>query len=164
MVEYIKIKEANILNAKLISNIIRASHKDVAQKFNLTLENCPKHPSNCTVDWIEDDFDRGVKYYIFENSGIAKGCVALEHANNDVCYIERLSVLREYRSNGYGKKLVSYAIEEAKKSGVKEISIGTIAEFTQLNDWYQNIGFIKVEVKEFDHLPFQVLLMRYELK
>ncbi len=164
MVEYIKIKEANILNAKLISNIIRASHMDVAQKFNLTLENCPKHPSNCSVDWVEADFKRGVKYYIFEHSGLPKGCMALEHASADVCYIEKISVLREYRSNGFGKKLVNHAIDTARSLGAKAISIGTIAEFTQLNEWYQNIGFVKVEVKEFEHLPFQVLLMRYELK
>ena len=164
MIPHIKIKEANIQEAKLLSNIIRASNMDVAQKFNLTVENCPKHPSNCSVDWIEKDFDRGVKYYIFEHSGIAKGCIALERANADVCYIERLSVLREYRSNGYGKKLVIHAIDAAKDLGVKEISIGTIAEFTQLNEWYENIGFIKGEIKQFDHLPFRVLLMRYEIK
>jgi N-acetylglutamate synthase-like GNAT family acetyltransferase len=164
VIPHIKIREAKNHDAKLLSNIIRASHMDVAQKFNLTSENCPKHPSNCLADWIENDFAKGVKYYIFENSGIPKGCIALEHANSDVCYIERLSVLHEYRSNGYGKKLVSHAIDAAKDLGVKEISIGVIAEFTQLNEWYQNIGFIKGEIKEFEHLPFQVLLMRFELR
>jgi len=163
MIPHIKIRTASIHNAKILANIIRASHMDVAQKFNLTLENCPKHPSNCAADWIEKDFKRGVKYYIFEHSGLAKGCIALEHANADVCYIERLSVLREYRSNGFGRKLVDHAIDTAKDLGAKEISIGTIAEFTQLNEWYKKIGFIEGEIKQFDHLPFQVLLMRYNL-
>ena len=163
MIEHIKIRSAKEYDAKLLSNIIRASHKDVAQKFNLTAENCPKHPSNCSADWIKKDFDRKVKYYIFEYSGIPKGCIAIEHANADVCYMERLSVLSEYRHHGFGEKLVNHIINEAKALGAKEISIGTIAEFTQLNNWYQKLGFIKGETKEFEHLPFNVLFMRYEL-
>ncbi len=126
MIPHIRIRNAEIQNAKLLANIIRASHMDVAEKFNLSLENCPKHPSNCAADWIEKDFERGVRYYIFEQSGIPKGCIALEHASADICYIERLSVLREYRSNGYGKKLVIHATDAAKDLGVKEIGIGTI--------------------------------------
>ena len=164
MIPYIKIREAKNYDIKLLSNIICASHKDVAQKFNLTIENCPTHPSNCSVDWIEKDFARGVQYYIFEYSGIAKGCVSLEHINADICYIERLSVLREYRRHGFGEQLVTHAIDAARALGVKAISIGTIAEFVKLNEWYQKRGFIKGEVKEFEHLPFQVLLMTYEVK
>ncbi|MCK5312289.1 MAG: GNAT family N-acetyltransferase [Desulfobacteraceae bacterium] len=163
MIPHINIKKADIHNAKLLSNIIRASHMDVAKKFNLTIENCPKHPSNCSVDWIKKDFDRGVRYYVVKYSGIPKGCIALEYANADVCYIERLSVLREYRRHGFGEKLVNHAFDEAKALGAKEISIGTIAEFTQLTEWYEKIGFIKGETKEFEHLPFKVLFMRYEL-
>ena len=163
MIEHIKIRSAQKYDAKLLSNIIRASHMDVAQKFNLTQENCPKHPSNCTVEWIKKDFDRKVKYYIFEYSGIPKGCIALEHASGDVCYIERLSVLREYRVHGFGRKLVDHVFDEAKALGAKEISIGTIAEFTELTEWYQKIGFIAGETKEFEHLPFKVLFMKYEL-
>lgn len=163
MIQYIKIRKAENYDAKLLANIIRASHKDVAQKFNLTMENCPKHPSNCSVDWIEKDFDRGVKYYIFEYSGIPKGCIALEYANADACYMERLSVLHEYRRHGFGEKLVNHTIDTAKALGAKEISIGTIAEYTQLTEWYQKIGFIKGEIREFKHLPFQVLLMKYKL-
>jgi N-acetylglutamate synthase-like GNAT family acetyltransferase len=163
MIDHIKIRLAQKYDAKLLSNIIRASHMNVAQKFNLTQENCPKHPSNCTVEWIKKDFDRKVKYYIFEYSGIPKGCIAFEHANADVCYIERLSVLREYRVHGFGRKLVDHVFDEAKALGAKEISIGTIAEFTELTEWYKKIGFIAGETKEFEHLPFKVLFMRYEL-
>ncbi|MCD4741131.1 MAG: GNAT family N-acetyltransferase [Desulfobacteraceae bacterium] len=164
MIPYIKIREAKNYDVKLLSNIIRASNNDVAQKFNLTIENCPTHPSNCSVDWIEKDFARGVQYYIFEYSGIAKGCIALEYANADVCYMERLSILHEYRRHGFGEKLVEHTIDTARALGAKEISIGTIAEYTQLTEWYQKIGFIKGEIKEFEHLPFRVLLMTYELK
>ena len=163
MIPNINIRKAESFDAKLLSNIIRASHMDVAEKFNLTIENCPKHPSNCSVDWIKNDFDRKVTYYMFEYSGIPKGCFALEHASADVCYLERLSVLREYRRHGFGEKMVCHAVAAARDLNVKELSIGTIAEFIQLTEWYKKLGFIEGEIKEFDHLPFKVLLMKYEL-
>jgi N-acetylglutamate synthase-like GNAT family acetyltransferase len=164
MIPHLHIKPAEIYNAKLLANIIRASNMDVAEKFNLTLENCPKHPSNCSVDWIKKDFDKKLKYYILEYSGLPKGCVALEQINHEICYLERLSVLREYRHHGFGRKLVDHVIEAAKDLGVKTIKIGTIADFTILNNWYKTLGFIEEEIKEFQHLPFKVLMMSYKLK
>ncbi len=164
MTDQIKIRMAKNHDVNLLSNIIRASHKDVAQKFHLTIDNCPKHPSNCSNGWIEKDLDRNVNYYILDQDKKSIGCIALEHANPDVCYIERLSVLYENRHNGFGKKLVDHAIDAAKALGVKEISIGIIAEFTELKKWYLKIGFIEGEIREFAHLPFRVLLMTYKLK
>ncbi len=34
---------------------------------------------------------------------------------------------------------------------------------SDLKQWYQNIGFIEGETKEFSHLPFQVCFLTYEL-
>lgn len=164
MADQIKIRIANVHDVNTLCNIIRASHKDVAQKFHLTIDNCPKHPSNCSNDWIEKDLDRSVTYYILDDTNKSIGCIALEHATPDVCYIERLSVLYSNRHNGFGKKLVDHAIEAAKTLDVKEISIGIIAEFTELKEWYQKIGFIEGEIRAFAHLPFRVLLMTYKLK
>jgi len=163
MIPNVNIRSAVIENVKLLASIIRASHMDVAEKFKLNIENCPKHPSNCSVDWIKKDIEKGVAYYIFEYSGLPKGCVALEQADSGTCYIERLSVLREYRHYGFGEKLMHHAIDCARDLGVKQVSIGTIAEFTLLNDWYQKLGFVPGEVKKFDHLPFDVQLMEYKL-
>ena len=57
---------------------IRGSFRDVAERFGLTGENCPRHPSNCTADWIGKDMDRGVTYFVLESDGRVAGCVALE--------------------------------------------------------------------------------------
>ena len=40
--------------------------RGVAERFGLTDENCPRHASNCTADWIEKDMDRGVTYFVLE--------------------------------------------------------------------------------------------------
>lgn len=142
-----------------LSNIIHLSYQDVAQTFKLTKDNCPKHPSHCTDKWIEHDLNRGVVYHILYSNGIAAGCAALEMADPDLSYLERLAVLPQFRHNGFGIKLVEYIMTTAQQMGTKTLSIGIIEEQEILRRWYESIGFERVEIKEFDHLPFNVAIM-----
>lgn len=157
------IRAAGSADVPVLSGLIRVSFRDVAERFALTLENCPKHPSNCTDEWIENDLFRGVSYYILEHDGTPVGCVALEKANPDLCYLERLGVLPESRRKGFGKALVDHFFYEARAFGARQISIGIISDDTELKLWYQRIGFVEKETKEFAHLPFLVTFMSYEL-
>ena len=157
------IREADPADISKLSELIRLSYRDVAERFRLTLTNCPKHPSNYTDEWVENDFHRGVSYYILELRGNAAGCVALEKANPDLCYLERLAVLPHERKKGLGRQLVEHVFRKARELGTKNISIGIIAKQTELKQWYQKIGFIEGETKECSHLPFQVTFMSYDL-
>jgi N-acetylglutamate synthase-like GNAT family acetyltransferase len=159
----IHIRKGSSKDISLLSELIRLSYRDVADRFKLTPANCPKHPSNYTDEWVENDFRRGVSYYILEHEGIAAGCVAIEKANADLCYLERLAVLPHEREKGLGRQLVKHVFHKARKLGTKNISIGIIARQTELKQWYQKIGFIEGETKKFSHLPFRVTFMTYEL-
>ncbi|MDH3567902.1 MAG: GNAT family N-acetyltransferase [Desulfobacteraceae bacterium] len=156
------IREANSRDP-ILSGLIRDAFRGVAETFGLTRENCPKHPSNCTDEWIENDLDRGVIYYILENDGISVGCVALEKAGPDLCYLERLAVLPGNRRNGFGKALVDHVIAQARGLGAQQISIGIIADDTDLKRWYKKLGFVELETQAFEHLPFLVTFMSYEI-
>jgi len=72
-------------------------------------------------------------------------------------------VLPEKRRNRFGKTLVNRVFSRARALGSKEISIGIIASQTELKLWYQRIGFVEGETKDFPHLPFQVTFMTIEL-
>ena len=157
------IRAAGPADVPLLSSLIRVSFRDVAERFTLTLENCPTHPSNCADEWIENDLARRVAYYILESDGKPVGCVALEKANPDLCYLERLGILPQSRRKGFGKALVDHVFAEARALGAKQISIGIISADTELKLWYQKIGFLERETKEFAHLPFLVTFMSYEL-
>ena len=159
----IYIREADSDDVPLLAGLIRDSFRDVAERFSLTPENCPKHPSNCEAEWIESDLARGVTYYILEHNGTPAGCVALEIAGPDLCYLERLAVLEEKRRQGFGRALVDHVFAEAKALRTKQIGIGIIAADTELKSWYQKIGFTEEETKEFEHLPFLVTFMTYQL-
>jgi ribosomal protein S18 acetylase RimI-like enzyme len=161
--EKIYIRAAGFADIPILSDLIRVSFRDVAERFALTLENCPKHPSNCTDEWVKNDFVRGAAYYILEHDGAPVGCVALEKANPELCYLERLGVLPRSRRKGFGKALVDHVFYEASSLGAKQISVGIISDDTELQLWYQRIGFVEKETKEFTHLPFLVTFMSYEL-
>ena len=160
---FIQIRAANSDDISLLSGLIRQSYRDVADRFKLTPANCPKHPSNCTGEWIENDFARGVNYFILEHMDKPVGCVAIESAETDLCYLERLAVLPHERNKGLGSQLVEHIFQIARKLGAKKISIGIIAAQTELIQWYRKFGFVKGETKEFSHLPFRVTFMTCEL-
>ena len=160
----ITIRTAAVNDISLLTNLIRTSFKTVAEKFDLTPQNCPKHPSNLSEDWIENDFKRKVKYYILEENGQALGCVALEHASSDLCYLERLAVLPQAGGKGCGRSLVEHVMTEARNSGAAIINIGIIAHDTDLQAWYEKLGFILENTRDFVHLPFQVTFMSCALK
>ena len=158
-----KIRTCTQEDIGILVKIIRSSFKDVAENFGLTQENAPRHPSNCTEDWIQKDIERGVTYFIIENQNSPVGCVALEPADPEVFYLERLAVLPNQRRQGFGKALVAHVLSEAKLLGAHRVSIGIIAEHTELKNWYKGMGFVEGESKAFSHLPFRVSFMSYEV-
>lgn len=147
----------------VLAATIRESFRDVAERFGLTAENCPRHASNCTAEWIEKDMDRGVTYFVLESEGRVVGSVAVERAKPEVCYLERLSVLPPQRKRGFGKALVARALSEARGLGCRRVGIGVISDQAELKDWYRRLGFVETENREFAQLPFLVTFMFYSL-
>jgi N-acetylglutamate synthase-like GNAT family acetyltransferase len=158
-----KIRPCTQKDIGVLAETIRRSFQDVALRFELTLDNVPRHPSNCTEYWIQKDMKRGVTYYALENENLVAGCVAIEKADSNGCYLERLAVLPDKRRHGFGKALVTYVLSEARNFRAKRVNIGIIADQTELKNWYTGIGFVEGESKEFAHLPFRVTFMSYKL-
>ncbi len=154
-----RIRLADSTDIPILSALIRTSFRSVAERFALTPENCPKHPSNCTDGWIQGDIERGVTYYILEHRGVPAGCVALEKAGSDLFYLERLAVLPEERQRGFGRTLVEHVLAEARNLDGKQVSVGVISDQAELRRWYQKMGFAEGETKEFEHLPFRVTFL-----
>lgn len=149
-------------DADIVSMLISRSFADVALRFALTRENCPRHPSNCTVDWVREDQRRGVAYFIAEQDGLPVGCVAMERASATTCYLERLAVLPGRRRSGIGRALVDHVVKSAKAAGVHRVNISIIAKHVELREWYRRLGFRVGVTKRFAHLPFEVLFMEMD--
>jgi ribosomal protein S18 acetylase RimI-like enzyme len=158
------IKKAGRTDIPLLLDILHKSFADVAKKFNLTVENCPTSPAFCTKQRIEDDFAKGLEYYILNETGKSCGCVALEKAGSGTCYLERLAVLPEHRRKGFGAALVRHIFDKAAEMKMQQIEIGIISENIELKNWYGKFGFTRRGTKKFAHLPFTVEFMSIELE
>ncbi len=159
MTPEITIRKANEADIPRMVEIIRKAFYEVAVRFSLSEANCPTHPSNCRADWIQDALAKGARYFILESEGLPCGCVALEQANPEVCYLERLAVLPAQQRRGYGRALVDHVLDEARALGAHQVDIGIIAAHIELKDWYKKIGFVDQKKATFPHLPFEVLFM-----
>lgn len=69
------------------------------------------------------------------------GFVAIESAGKETYYIERLSVLPEFRNKGYGTKLLDFVFNYVKKVGGEKISIALMDNNVLLKNWYSAYGF-----------------------
>jgi ribosomal protein S18 acetylase RimI-like enzyme len=150
------IRTATEADGELLAGLISESNRDVAVRFRLDADNCPKHPSFCTAAWVAADLQRGARYYIIEQDGEAVGCAAYEDAGAGTAYLNRLSVLPAWRRRGAGERLVRHVIEVARSCGGDTVSIGIIAAHAELKRWYIRMGFKEGETKTFPHLPFAV--------
>lgn len=139
--------------------IIADSFATVAAEFKLTKDNCPTHPSFVTIKQLMEMKRKGLKLFGLFVEGAQFGFVALEKKKDKAFSMEKLAVLPEYRSKGYGGELVDFVNNNVKDAGGKKLSIGIIDEHTVLKQWYESKGFKQTARTKFEHLPFTVCFM-----
>jgi ribosomal protein S18 acetylase RimI-like enzyme len=138
--------------------VIRSSFRTVARELKLTRKNSPTHPSFLTLERLLELQKKARFFGLFEN-GIQVGFVAIEKADANVYYLDKLAVLPDHRHHGHGKKLVEFVVEYVKKSGGEKVSLGMIDSQSILKSWYQSLDFRETGTKKFEHLPFTVCFM-----
>lgn len=143
-----------------LSRLIAASHKTVADHFGFTPESVPSSPAFMTPERLEQSLaDKPITFYTALLNGETAGCCAIEDAGNGIYYLERLSVLPEWRNRGVGEALTQHALQKVRQWGGKKVSIAIIGENEPLKLWYKRMGFSENGTKTFAHLPFTVLFM-----
>ena len=159
------IKQIDLFELNAAAEVIRASFATVAKEFGITEQNCPNHTSFITVEKLQNHFNWGwLMYGLYDSSGERLiGYVSLSKTSGEVFELHNLSVLPEYRHNGYGKQLLDFCKERVKESGGRKITLGMIEENTVLKDWYAANGFIHTGAKWFKHLPFTVGFMECDM-
>jgi diamine N-acetyltransferase len=146
------------------AEVIQQAFKPVADEFNLTLDNCPTHPSFITYEKLLELKKKGLQLFgmFIDDSQI--GFIAIEKSSDDLFFIEKLAVLPHYRHQLFGTRLVWFALEYIKKNHGTVISIGIINEHAVLKQWYWKLGFKEINRKKYDHLPFTVCFMEIRLQ
>ena len=159
-VEEFTIKEiTNAVEIEKSVDVIRKSFRTVAKEFGLTKHNCPTHPSFITINQLKELKSKGVTFFGLFLGNKQIGFIAVEKADVNLYYIEKLAVLPANRHRGYGTKLMGFAFDYIRENNGKKISIGIINEHTVLKSWYIKLSFREVTTEKFPHLPFTVCFM-----
>ena len=154
MDERIYIREIKKSELNECLEVIHQSFKTVAEQFGLTKENCPKHTSFIPLSFLETQMNWGWHMYALYAGKKIIGYMSLSKEGEESFELHNLTVLPEYRHNGFGKLLLDFAKEKVVSFGGALIKIGIIEESDVLKNWYIANGFVHTGTKKFDHLPF----------
>ena len=147
-----------------VLKVLNLSHGTIARDFNFTKEDNPTNNAFIDEKTLREQLKNGIALYglIMENRLV--GCIAIEKSKREVdtYYIEKVSVLPEFRHQGIGVRLMDFATDKIKNAGGKMISIALIDSNSKLKKWYLSQGFVETGFKDFEHLPFRVCFMRKE--
>ncbi len=147
-----------------VLKVLNLSHGTIARDFNFTKEDNPTNNAFIDEKTLREQLKNGIALYGLKMGNRLVGCIAIEKSKReaDTYYIEKVSVLPEFRHQGIGVRLMDFATDKIKNAGGKMISIALIDSNSKLKKWYLSQGFIETGFKDFEHLPFIVCFMRKE--
>ena len=148
-----------------IVHVLNVSHGTVAKDFGFTKDNNPTNNAFIDEEALRNQLNKGIELYALSNNGHLIGCIAIEKSEKETgtFYIEKVSVMPEFRNQGFGVALMDFATTKIKESGGKVISIALIDSNTKLKKWYLSQGFVETGFKDFEHLPFRVCFMNKKI-
>jgi diamine N-acetyltransferase len=161
--EIFQVSQGDDLSA--IVHILNVSHGTVAEGFGFSKETNPTNNAFIDELTLKAQLSKGIELYALSIQGKWAGCIAIEKSAKELgtFYIEKVSVVPEFRNRGLGVKLMDFATSKIEGLGGKRISIALIDSNAKLKMWYAAQGFIETGTKDFEHLPFRVCFMRKSL-
>lgn len=156
-----QIKRTNIQECVCV---IRESFLTVAEEFGFTMENAPRFTAFATTEerlYWQFDNNRPM-FACFSHEKII-GYYSLDIKANEICELNNLCVLPEYRHKSVGSRLLQDAFSRAKEYGCKKLSIGIVEENKILRNWYEKKGFVHIGTQKFDFFPFTCGYMEKEV-
>ena len=146
-------------------DVIRSAFRDPAERFNITKDNCPSHPSFTDTGKLNKIVAGGGIIFGAYTESRMVGCVAIEPSGEiDTWYLEKLAVLPANSRSGLGSLLLDHACKAIGLHGGERVSIGMIDADSTLKAWYTKRGFEEFQTRDFPHLPFTVCFMKKDMK
>lgn len=81
------------------------------------------------------------RLYLALHGGKVAGCIALRPLSDDRCELKRLYVRPQFRGNGIAGMLCERILEDAVKTGYREIYLDTLPELSDAIRLYEKLGF-----------------------
>ena len=106
--------------------LLNEAYLTVADEFGLTKENCATNNAFITAEELKSQLTDNREFFSFVLDRKAIGFIAIEKSVRvaGTYYIEKVAVHPNFRHNGIGVKLMSFATDRIKHLGGSKISIG----------------------------------------
>ena len=145
--------------------VIRRSHRTVADEFGFTEENAPRYVAFATDEnrliWHREYEHRLM--FVDEEEGVIRGYYSLLLKPDGECELGNLSVLPEYRHQGIGTELLRHAIRTAREQHLRLMRLSIVEENTVLRRWYEQNGAVHTGTEKYDFFPFTCGYMTIQL-
>ena len=86
--------------------------------------------------------------YNDENQPI--GCFGIRHFEHSICELKRMYIKKTFRGLGFGKQLISRAVQFGTELGYKKMRLDTIPSMEAAIHLYENLGFYEIDAYRFN--------------
>ena len=108
---------------------------------------------------IENEF---IVFYCLISDGTVAGTVALKKIDDKTAELKSLYLDKDLRGQGWGSKLMQYAINFANDSGYKTIVLDSMSQYKEALKLYERFGFKSCE--RYNDNQYADVFMRLDLK
>ena len=126
---------------KLVKELVISIHEEFGFSYDFKL------------DYDLEDLEKfytnsGDVFFILLDNNKLVGTVAIRKIDKESAELKRMYLLKEYRGQGWGSKLIDRAIEFCKEKGFKKIILDTNIKQVAAQKLYQKKGFEIIQTKE----------------
>ncbi len=117
--------------------LIKADIHDIPKMMELV---APEVKSGVILDRGADEIATNIRSYVLaKEDDELLGYAALHIHSPRLAEIRSLIVAEDHRGRNIGKKIVQYALDEAKKLGLQDVLV-----LTYLPEFFQKMGFVEI--------------------
>ena len=101
-----------------------------------------------SVEAMKNQLNDGYEYFVLENEGVLLGFFAF-FPRKDVLYLSKFYTHKDYRGQGYGRRMLEFIKEQAKQKGFSSIELN-VNRFNPTTAIYEHFGFRKIRAEQID--------------
>lgn len=103
------------------------------------------HDRHILSDPVKEIINKNGEIYLLISEGKIIGTYALQRISDQACELSKFTVMKEFRGQKLGERMLGHAIEKARKLGCNAIVLYTHHELKEATQLYSKMGFEMIQ-------------------
>jgi putative acetyltransferase len=138
MREGVVVRDARPGDERAVQNVVQS----VLSEFNLEFDLDSQDSD--LLDLSASYFDRGGCFRVIVEGDHIVGCGGLYPLATDECELRKMYVLPSVRGQGLGRELLVQLLEEARRRGMRRVTLESHSLLAAARSLYTSVGFVEV--------------------